>query len=111
MPDTKLDTNTTWAPNVVAPKSNQPPADDVPPGKSHTWLWVVIILAIGGIGYFLYHQREAMEKTENARAGTRPPSVPVTTDVAKTGDIGVYVQALGAVTPVATVSVTSRVQG
>ncbi len=116
MPDTKLDakldTNTTWAPNVTAPpKGNQPPDTEEPPAKSHTWLWVVIILAIGGIGYFLYHQRQAMEKTENARAGMRPPSVPVTTDVAKTGDIGVYVQALGTVTPIATVSVTSRVQG
>jgi membrane fusion protein, multidrug efflux system len=110
--DAKLDTNTTWAPSVAAaPKGNQPPEADEPQAKSHTWLWVLIILAIGGIGYFLYHQREAMEKTENARAGMRPPSVPVVTDVAKKGDIGVYVQALGTVTPVATVSVTSRVQG
>lgn len=111
MPDTKSDTNTTWAPNVAAPKRNEPPDDDVPSGKSHTWLWVLIILAIGGLGYFLYHQRQVMQQTENVGRGMRPPSVPVVTDVAKTGDIGVYVQALGTVTPVATVSITSRVQG
>ena len=39
------------------------------------------------------------------------PGVPVTTTTAHTGDIGEYVAALGTVTPVNTVSVTSRVQG
>jgi len=111
MPDTKLDTNTTWAPNATAPKSNRPPDADEPPGKSYTWLWLLIVLAIAGLGYFLYHQRQVMEKTENFGRGMRPPSVPVVTDIAKTGDIGVYVEALGTVTPIATVSVTSRVQG
>ncbi len=37
--------------------------------------------------------------------------MPITTAPAKKGDIGVYVEALGTVTPVYTVTVTSRVQG
>ena len=38
-------------------------------------------------------------------------SVPITTGTVTQGPIGVYVNALGTVTPVYTVTVTSRVQG
>lgn len=103
--------NTTLAPNPAAPEGNQYSPADGPPGKSHAWVWVLIILAIVGIGYFLFRQRQAMEADQNQRMQMRPPSVPVVTDVARSGDIGVYVTALGTVTPVNTVSVTSRVQG
>jgi membrane fusion protein, multidrug efflux system len=103
--------NTTLAPNPAAPEGNQYSPAEGPPGKSHAWVWVLIILAIVGIGYFLFRQRQAMEADQNQRMQMRPPSVPVVTDVARSGDIGVYVTALGTVTPVNTVSVTSRVQG
>lgn len=104
--------NTTLVSNPADSEGNQNPAVVGPPGKSHAWVWLLIILAILGIGYFLYRQRQAMEQLENGRMlQMKPPSVPVVTDVARTGDIGVYVTALGTVTPVNTVSVTSRVQG
>src|ERR1700683_2430448 len=103
--------NTTLVSNPADSEGNQNPVAEGPPGKSHAWVWILIILAVVGIGYFLYRQRQAMEAKENFGMQMKPPSVPVVTDVAKTGDIGVYVQALGTVTPVATVSVTSRVQG
>lgn len=103
--------NTTLVSNPAPPERYPQPAGDEPRGKSHAWVWVLIFLAVVGIGYFLYRQRQVMETTEKAKDFQKPQSVPVVTDVARTGDIGVYVQALGAVTPVNTVSVTSRVQG
>jgi multidrug efflux system membrane fusion protein len=103
--------NTTLVSNPADSEGNQNPVAEGPPGKSHAWVWILIILAVVGIGYFLYRQRQAMEAKENFNMQMKPPSVPVVTDVARTGDIGVYVTALGTVTPVNTVSVTSRVQG
>lgn len=40
-----------------------------------------------------------------------PPPLPISTATATTGDIGVYVKALGTVTPLNTVSITARVSG
>jgi membrane fusion protein, multidrug efflux system len=73
-----------------------------------TWLFVavIVLLIVGGVYYFRH-------KSEMAKAKAAPPprAVPVTTSSAHKGDIGVYVEALGTVTPVYTVTVTSRVQG
>jgi membrane fusion protein, multidrug efflux system len=44
------------------------------------------------------------------RAGAFGP-VPVTTATAKTGDVGIYLTAIGTVTPVHTVSITAQVNG
>jgi len=103
--------NTTLESNPAPPQRYPHPPIEEPRGKSHAWVWVLILLAVVGIGYFLYRQRQVMEATEKAKGFDHPQSVPVVVDTARTGDIGVYVQALGAVTPVNTVSVTSRVQG
>jgi membrane fusion protein, multidrug efflux system len=40
-----------------------------------------------------------------------PPTIPVSAGAARLGDIDIYLDALGSVTPVTTVSVTSRVSG
>jgi multidrug efflux system membrane fusion protein len=78
--------------------------------KSHWWIWllVAVLLIIGGIVW--WHRSAA---TPDAKAGGDAASRPVmvTTAVARQGDIGVFLNALGAVTPVYTVTVTSRVQG
>jgi multidrug efflux system membrane fusion protein len=78
--------------------------------KSHTWVWVLalIALAVGGI---LYYQRQSSGDASKAKAAPPPRAVPITTASTHQGDIGVYVEALGTVTPVYTVTVTSRVQG
>ena len=48
-------------------------------------------------------------KTTGADPATRP--ITISTAAAHQGDIGIYLDALGTVTPVYTVTVTSRVQG
>jgi membrane fusion protein, multidrug efflux system len=83
--------------------ANQPPAR-----KSRWWIWALVIVIV--IGAYIYHQRqEAMASKASAAPAVR--AVPIQSATAHTGDIGVFINALGTVTPVYTVTVTSRVQG
>ena len=78
------------------------------PGR-HWWIWILVVAAIVG-GYLLYRWHSA---SVAASVKATPPmrGVPITTATAQLGDIGVYITAIGTVTPVYTVTVTSRVQG
>jgi membrane fusion protein, multidrug efflux system len=69
----------------------------------------MIFLVFGG-GFFFFWQRQNT-RASTVKASAPQKSVPITTATARTGDIGVYIDALGTVTPVYTVTVTSRVQG
>ena len=71
------------------------------------WL-IVAVVVLGGIAWWARRGTDPA-----AKSGGDPASRPVvvTTAVARQGDIGIYLNALGTVTPVYTVTVTSRVQG
>lgn len=69
----------------------------------------IVLVLIGGIYY--YQHGVATQQAANSKSAAAPRGVPVTAAKARRGDIGVYVEALGTVTPVYTVTVTSRVQG
>jgi membrane fusion protein, multidrug efflux system len=72
------------------------------------FMWVVILLVFG-VGFWLVlHQKEAT--TAKAPRGGGGP-VTVTTVTAQKGDIGVYLDGIGTVTPVYTSSITSQVNG
>ncbi len=77
--------------------------------QSRWWVWVLVAAAIV-IVVAIWQRRGA---NSEAKAGGDPSSRPVvvSTAVAHQGDIGIYLNALGTVTPVYTVTVTSRVQG
>jgi multidrug efflux system membrane fusion protein len=67
------------------------------------------VLLVGlAIGVVLVLRRQAAAKNE---APARPPPVTVTIATARAGDLGVYLEAIGTVTPVYTSSVTSQVTG
>jgi multidrug efflux system membrane fusion protein len=59
---------------------------------------------------YLFSQGKSTQKGTGGKAGAGRP-VPVSVTQAKKGDIGEYITALGAVTPVYTVTVKSRVDG
>ena len=69
----------------------------------------IVLLLIGGVYY--YQHGVATQQAANSKAAAAPKGVPITAAPARMGDIGIYVEALGTVTPVYTVTVTSRVQG
>ncbi|MGC2422653.1 MAG: efflux RND transporter periplasmic adaptor subunit [Candidatus Acidiferrales bacterium] len=108
---TPIDSNTT---TTSIPKTDRPAQFSQPPEKPRTkhrwWVWLLVALALIG-GYIIYRQHVATEQAAQAKAAAAQHSVPVTAGKASKGDVGVYVEALGAVTPVYTVTVTSRVQG
>jgi membrane fusion protein, multidrug efflux system len=75
------------------------------------WLFAAVVVLILAGGAFYYYQKRAAAEAAKAKAAAQPRGVPISASTAKAGDIGVYVEALGTVTPVYTVTVTSRVQG
>ena len=90
----------------------KPPAPSVAPGgKRRVWLWVIAVLVVAAAAAFLYYQRQAMEQEQKAKSNNESKPVPVTAAKVASGAMGIYVEALGTVTPVYTVTVTSRVQG
>jgi membrane fusion protein, multidrug efflux system len=95
------------------PKTSQPsPAPRPGPrARRRGWIWVAIIFLLIAAGGFLYYQRESTEVDQKAKATTTVRAIPVLTATASKGEMGIYVEALGTVTPVYTVTVTSRVQG
>jgi len=119
MPDPKFEMNSEKSSvvnlEIPAVPKEKPALEDhfkEPPGgkKSHAWVWILLLIAVG-VGGALYYQRQSSGDASKAKAAAPPRPVPITTAPAHKGDIGVYVEALGTVTPVYTVTVTSRVQG
>jgi multidrug efflux system membrane fusion protein len=72
-------------------------------------MWGLLALGVALVLLLVWRHRVAAEK---AAATEHPaPGITITTVVAQTGDIGVYLDAIGTVTPVYTDSITSQVNG
>jgi membrane fusion protein, multidrug efflux system len=78
--------------------------------RAPVWPWLVVA-AVVVVGGYLYLKRNSALQAQNSADPSAPRPVMVSTAAAKKGDLGVYIDALGTVTPVYTVTVTSRVQG
>jgi len=79
-------------------------------------VWLVVILAVGVAAYFLWPKIKAYQATQTAAPGTGKGkkgggAILVVAARAHKGNIGVYDEGLGAVTPVYTDLVRSRVDG
>src|ERR1700735_4454240 len=94
------------------------PAHQLPPGDASAkpvWrrflVWVITLAVLGLILVLLLLHRDDAKTA--APAGRRGATGPVTTVVAtaQKGNIGVYLEAIGTVTPVYTASITSEVMG
>lgn len=107
--------SSTSSEHPAAPPANPPAAPPAkPPKKGRPWVAVLVVVVLAGVVFLLYHQYEAAKQAKeeaSAKSKAADRGVPVSTAAAKKGHIGIYVEALGTVTPVFTVTVTSRVQG
>lgn len=87
--------------------------------RRHLWVWVVVLAAFGLLFYWVLHQHSQGQKQAGAAAagGRRGPAgmmggpVPVTTATATLGNLPVYVDSIGTVTPVYTDTITPEVNG
>ena len=87
---------------------------------SRAWIWVVVVvLAAGGYWYYRSTQSKDAQNAAAPAAGAKGAgrgtagsfSVPVVVATATKGDLPVYLNGLGSVTPLNTVTVRSRVDG
>lgn len=73
------------------------------------WLPISLAAIVIVVGFAFYLHWRAAGETRSGKGGI--PPIMISTVTASKGDIGVYVKALGTVTPLTTVSVTARVAG
>lgn len=83
--------------------------------RRRTWLWLVGFLILALVGYRLAVRTADTSSVAAVSGGApakgAPPPVPVVAVAARTGDMPVYLSALGTVTAYNTVTVKSRVDG
>jgi len=84
--------------------------------RRQLWVWLAVVILLG-VGIYFFARRGGGAKSgssPSASAGARTRgfgAIPVVAARARKSDIGVYLPCLGAVTPIYTVTVNSRVDG
>jgi multidrug efflux system membrane fusion protein len=98
---------------VAAVAVSAPPKKAKPAHGHRLWLWILILFLLGLGGYLLWSKITAKQAADAAAkvAAKGPPPIPVVAATSRKGDIGVYYSGLGAVTPLATVTLRTRVDG
>jgi multidrug efflux system membrane fusion protein len=110
MQEERLETNSR-APSID-PAHQLPPAESRhKSGWQRLFVWAAILLIFGIVFWLVLRHHEDAKST--AAPSRRGATGPVTTQVAtaQKGNIGVYLDAIGTVTPVYTDSITSEVMG
>jgi membrane fusion protein, multidrug efflux system len=96
----------------IGPDHQLPAPSTAPPRSKavRVIVWIAILL-IFAVGFLLVLRHKENPAATTSRRGAAGGTVTVTTASAKKGDIGVYIDAIGTVTPVYTASITSQVNG
>ena len=80
--------------------------------RRHRWVWVVVLLLFGLLFYWvIQHQQKSQAAAMGGGRRGAGGAVPVTIVTVRTGEVGVYQDAIGTVTPMYTASMTSQVTG
>src|SRR5271170_3934990 len=101
------------SPGPPAPRSSSPEQHlSPPPRKRRSWLaWIAVLLLFGIAFYLVLHKKAG---NAGGAAGLRRlgfGTVTITEGTAKQGSIGVYLDAIGTVTPVDTASILAQASG
>src|ERR1700759_5688710 len=81
--------------------------------KGRTWVWIILGVVLVFVFYLAFRHHDNNTQAAAPKGGKKGFGGPVTinTVTAKEGDIGVYLTAIGTVTPVYTSVITSQVNG
>lgn len=96
-----------------APPDHQLPssAGETPRPRRHRWIWLVILILFGLLFYWIYNYRSTQSAgAAGGRRGVTGP-VPIIPATATRGSLGIYLPALGTVTPLYTDSINAQVTG
>src|ERR1035441_6708815 len=98
---------------VAAVAASAPPKKAKPAHRRRLWLWILVLFLLGLGGYLVWAKITAKQAADAAAkvAAKGPPPIPVVAATSRKGDIGVYYSGLGAVTPLAVVTLKTRVDG
>jgi multidrug efflux system membrane fusion protein len=96
-PDPQPGVESTNSPSIAVPRKR----------RRHWFAWLALVLILA-VAAMLYRRGTAERQTKAPRT---PPPIPVVVAQAEKGDIGVYVTGLGTVTPLNTITLTTRVDG
>ncbi len=89
----------------------QPPSDSTKK-RRHLWIWGIVLLLFLLLFVWVWKQhRASAAPAGGGRGAAMGGTVPVTTATATKGSIGVYLTAIGTVTPTNTDSITAQVTG
>jgi membrane fusion protein, multidrug efflux system len=110
--------------NALPPLADQ---ELIPAGMQHrtvskawwrrTWVWLLVLCILGGTAYFVFAKSESGKPAGSQQAVGKPGmnamnrSQPVVAATAKVGDINLYLNGLGTVVPLNTVTVKTHVDG
>src|SRR5947209_6123193 len=98
---------------ATSPKPPDTTNPEPPHKRPRRWPWILagVVLAVVAAAFFMARRGKAQAPAARGRGGASAPPLMVGTAKAQKGNIGVYVNALGLVTPINTVAVRSRVDG
>ena len=92
--------------------ANEPNPVSRPARRRQIWVWIVVLVPFGLLFYWVIHQHgKAQAATTGGGRHAMTGPVPVTIATAQKGSIGVYLGAIGTVTPIYTASITAQVTG
>jgi multidrug efflux system membrane fusion protein len=101
-------------PSAFGPDHPLPPSGPPHRGRKGVriivWILILAVFAIAFIWVLGKHD-DSQKAATSPRRGATGGTIPVTTATAQKGDIGVYLDEIGTVTPVYTDSITSQVNG
>jgi len=97
-------------PHIYADRQLSPPAS-LYRRRWFLWTSAILLLVLAVIGILLVHNNAAKAAAAKRTLAAVKPSVTVTAATATNGSVGVYLDAIGTVTPVYTTSITAQASG
>ena len=102
--------HTPTPPSLAPPGSSRDTALPEKKPKHRAWVWIIVLLVFGLVFWWVLRRNGTPAAGPVGRGGMGGP-VTATEATATKGDIGIYLTAIGTVTPVYTASIVSQVTG